>query len=150
MASTKKTAAKKPRATKADGAKATRLASLGVRIDQLGRMREKRKALEDAAGKVKSEETALGLVLMKELGKLQAEGASGRTFQVSRGHSDIVIVEDWAKFYGWIFKHKIEDALQHRPVVKSLQEHQTTRGESVPGIKFDAVAKLNLSRRKRA
>ena len=58
---------------------------------------------------------------------------------------DVVEVEDWDAFYGWVARKKAYDALQRRPAVRALLDRREgQRGGKIPGVKFGKVRRLTF------
>jgi hypothetical protein len=108
-------------------------AALGECADQLYRLREKRALLEKHVDAIKVEEGVLREHLINTLPLSKAEGIVGKAARAVIIQKVIPQVQDWAKFYKYILKHKAFELLQRRPSDVAIKERWDSTLQ-VPGV----------------
>lgn len=120
--------------------------SLGVLVDQMWDLREKKRALEasikDLEGQIGDKES----LIMEQMHEQGLDKMSGTMASVSISTNTIAQVEDWDAFWAFIHKKKYGHLLQRRvsdPAYRELLE----QGITVPGVSPFNKQRLNLRAR---
>ena len=119
------------------------MSSIGVKIDALFALREKKRAHEKAISEL---ERSYGVLEQELIQQLAAEGISsskGKKASVSVTESIRPTVEDWDAFYAYIRKTKYFHLLERRPSVTGCRELFDTKGR-IPGVVPFTKVTLNL------
>jgi hypothetical protein len=145
MAAAKKKAAKKRAAPKAKTRKKT-APTLGTLSDEIFILREERMGLEQKVKELKAEESDLKSDIIQALAKEGLTKASGELATVSNNPSTVPIADDWEAVKKWCIKNKDTSILQKRLAGKHIVD-LSEEGINVPGIHFETVAKLSITKR---
>ena len=119
---------------------------LGTLIDELNKIREKKRALEE---QVKVQEAAYKELEEILLGRLAAEGmdkATGKTATISVSTSTSFSINpvDDAKFFAWMARTKNFQIMQRRISDPAAREILELKKGAIPGLDSFPKTRLNL------
>ena len=121
--------------------------SIGAQADLYAEVREKRLAMEKAAGQVKEREVQLYKLILNTLNESPDTGASGQHHRVQRVMKDVRNVEDWSLVHKFIQETGNFEMLQKRLSDGAVKEWAETHdGALPPGIKADQIPTLSFSK----
>lgn len=115
---------------------------LGLNIDALYAMREKRLEVEKQVKQLKEEEYAMRNAILLALGESGLAKASGQLATASIRTSEIPVVSDWEEVYNFISEHDRFDLLQKRLSTIAWRDLKES-GTLVPGT--EAVEDTDIS-----
>lgn len=98
------------------------MSAVGTTINQLLRLRAKRKKLQRQADEVKAEETRVTEQLMEALLKQKQTKAGSAKATFSLNQRTVCTVEDWKAFHDWIVDNDKPHLLQKRVALEAFRE----------------------------
>jgi hypothetical protein len=116
---------------------------IGAKIDQLHKLREKKRALEEQVNAVSHEMALIEAALMEQMDSEGVSKSTGHLATVSISDSIKPNIEDWDAFYAYIHRNKYYHLLERRPSVTGCRELLETKGK-IPGVVPFTQRKLNL------
>lgn len=109
------------------------MSKIGTKIDQLHKLREQKRELEE---KIKDLTTAMDKIENELMAQMDSEGvtkSTGSLATVSITTSVKPQVEDWDAFYKYINRTKYNHLLERRPSVTGCRELFESKGK-IPGV----------------
>src|SRR5574343_689738 len=119
------------------------MTKIGAKIDQLHRLREKKRALEEQVNAVSAEMALLENALMEQMDSEGVTKSTGALATVGISETVKPNIEDWDAFYAYIHRHKYYHLLERRPSVTGCRELLETKGK-IPGVVPFTQRKLNI------
>lgn len=119
------------------------MTKIGAKIDQLHRLREKKRALEEQVNAVSAEMALLENALMEQMDSEGVTKSTGALATVGISETIKPNIEDWDAFYAYIHRHKYYHLLERRPSVTGCRELLETKGK-IPGVVPFTQRKLNM------
>lgn len=119
--------------------------TLGDKIDFLVTTKDRRKAFEDEAAKVKELEVEIEAAIIAQMESLGIDKTSVNGFSVARTASVVPQAEDWDVFYKYVKKTGYFHLLQRRLSAEACRELFGMKG-AIPGVV--PFTKVGLSLRK--
>ena len=113
--------------------------------DEYGSLREQRLAQEKIAAALKERESFLATYLIDNLPKSDATGTAGKSWSVRIVNKVQATVEDWDKYYAFVFKSKRQDLLQRRINETAIKE-MWEKKKVVPGIGKIEIPTVSLTK----
>lgn len=135
----KKTGAAKPQAY---SIKRPKKGSLGWRVNQIHRKREKIRKLESALKEIKSDYERDRADLLREMSAQGIDQAAGTNATAYRKETTIYTVKDFLEFFNYVRRNNAPELLQNRVSQTAVRERiEGTRGKKLlPGLDtFDKV-----------
>lgn len=117
---------------------------LGTLIDELNKIREAKRALEE---KVKEQEDAYKELEERLMARLEAEGtdkATGKTATASVSTSVSFSIKDDTKFFAWMSRTKNYHLMQRRISDPAAREVMEMKRSEIPGLEAFSKKRLNL------
>lgn len=117
---------------------------LGALIDELNKIRETKRALEE---KVKEQEDAYKELEERLMARLEAEGtdkATGKTATASVSTSVSFSIKDDTKFFAWMSRTKNYHLMQRRISDPAAREVMEMKRSEIPGLEAFSKKRLNL------
>ena len=112
-------------------------------VDLLYQTRGARYKLNHAAAALEAKEQALRAQLIATLPKFGASGVAGRVARAQLETKQIVVVDNWLKFYAGVARTKAWDLLQRRVNVEAVQARWAVK-KLVAGARPDQVTVVSL------
>jgi len=119
-------------------------ASTGTLSDQLFKLREQKRAHEEAASQLSKQMSLIEGELLKTMTLDGITKATGKYATVSIKEQDTYKVDDWDQFYEYIRKHKAWHLLERRPSVTGCREMFELKGK-LPGVVPGSFKKINMT-----
>lgn len=123
--------------------KEKRLPALGSMIDQLSKIRERKRGQEEVVKAIEAEYEALEAEILTRMETEGAEKISAKTATASISKTVVPQVENWDLFYAFIHKRKYYHLLERRPATAAFRELLELKG-AVPGVVPFTKTTLNL------
>jgi len=117
--------------------------TIGVRIDQLHNIRERKRELEEQVKQLSEQMNELEGQLIDQMDKEGVVRSTGNTATVSISVSVRPSIDDWDAFYAYIHRNKYYHLLERRPSVTGCRELFETKGK-IPGAVPFTQRKLNI------
>lgn len=117
---------------------------LGALIDELNKIREAKRVLEE---KVKEQEDAYKELEERLMARLEAEGtdkATGKTATASVSTSVSFSIKDDTKFFAWMSRTKNYHLMQRRISDPAAREVMEMKRSEIPGLEAFSKKRLNL------
>lgn len=117
---------------------------LGSLIDELNKIREAKRVLEE---KVKEQEDAYKELEERLMARLEAEGtdkATGKTATASVSTSVSFSIKDDTKFFAWMSRTKNYHLMQRRISDPAAREVMEMKRSEIPGLEAFSKKRLNL------
>lgn len=117
---------------------------LGTLIDELNKIREAKRVLEE---KVKEQEDAYKELEERLMARLEAEGtdkATGKTATASVSTSVSFSIKDDTKFFAWMSRTKNYHLMQRRISDPAAREVMEMKRSEIPGLEAFSKKRLNL------
>ena len=119
-------------------------------LEEYFMVRRERLALAKQVQELEAMESERKQKVVHQMGKLEKVTCRMGTF--SKRVAQVVVVDDWTRFYEWIRRTKNFECLEKRPhqrqVQDLLEEHPRLRKAGIPGTHFDQVIKTTATERK--
>lgn len=109
------------------------MSTIGVKIDTLQKLREKKRKLEASVKEVADSMSVLEKELMEQMDTEGVMKSTGKLASVSISESVKPSIEDWDLFYGYIHRNKYYHLLERRPSVTGCRELFEKKGK-IPGV----------------
>ena len=109
------------------------MSTIGVKIDTLQKLREKKRKLEASVKEVADSMSVLEKELMEQMDTEGVMKSTGKLASVSISESEKPSIEDWDLFYGYIHRNKYYHLLERRPSVTGCRELFEKKGK-IPGV----------------
>ena len=109
------------------------MSTIGVKIDTLQKLREKKRKLEASVKEVADMMGNLEKELMEQMDTEGVMKSTGKLASVSISESVKPSIEDWDLFYGYIHRNKYYHLLERRPSVTGCRELFEKKGK-IPGV----------------
>ena len=109
------------------------MATTGTMIDALFKLREQKRAHEEAIKQLGEKMSAIETDMLKQLDAEGITKATGKAATVSVSEQIRPNVTDWDLYYAFIHKNKYYHLLERRPSVSGCQELFETKGV-IPGV----------------
>lgn len=109
------------------------MSTIGVKIDSLQKLREKKRKLEAGVKEVAEAMATLEKELMEQMDAEGVMKSTGKLASVSISESVKPSIEDWDLFYGYIHRNKYYHLLERRPSVTGCRELFEKKGK-IPGV----------------
>ena len=109
------------------------MSTIGVKIDTLQKLREKKRKLEASVKEVADFMSTLEKELMEQMDTEGVMKSTGKLASVSISESVKPSIEDWDLFYGYIHRNKYYHLLERRPSVTGCRELFEKKGK-IPGV----------------
>lgn len=109
------------------------MSTIGVKIDTLQKLREKKRKLEASVKEVADSMSTLEKELMEQMDTEGVMKSTGKLASVSISESVKPSIEDWDLFYGYIHRNKYYHLLERRPSVTGCRELFEKKGK-IPGV----------------
>lgn len=106
---------------------------IGVNIDALWELREKKRALEQQIKDIQSEMDDLQFDIIEAMDREGTTTGAAKKASASISESIVPSVEDWDAFHAFIHRHKSYHLLERRPSVTGCRELFETKGK-IPGV----------------
>lgn len=119
------------------------MASIGSKIDALHDLREEKRKYEQKISEITETMNLAEADLLKQMQKENVDKATGKKATVSVSESIKPNVEDWDRFYAYIFKNKYTHLLERRPSVTGCRELFESK-RVIPGVVPVTITKLNM------
>lgn len=119
------------------------IAANGVAVDQLIKLREKKRDLEASVKSLEGQIEDMQSQLLEQMEASGTDKLSGKLGTASISTSVVANVEDWDALYPYIAKNKLWHLLQRRvsdPAYRELLD----AGKKVPGVQPFNKKRLNL------
>lgn len=124
--------------------------SIGSLIDEIYQMREEIRIEQKAVDNKKIVMEEKKLELIKALRSQNVEGSKGKTATATITTERVPVVEDWERFYNWMYKNKAAHLMFRRLTSTAYREMlESRKGRLIPGVKnFDKETVSLLKRTK--
>ena len=119
------------------------MSTIGVKIDSLQKLREKKRKLEASVKEVAEQMSGLEKELMEQMDTEGVMKSTGKLASVAISESVKPSIEDWDLFYGYIHRNKYYHLLERRPSVTGCRELFEKRGK-IPGVVPFTQRTINL------
>jgi len=117
--------------------------NVGSAIDDLWKLREEKRQVEEKVKEIEAKIEALQEVLLEELGKQGLDKATGKNASVSVGNTVVANVQDWDALWAYITKTKNFQLVQKR-VADAAYRELLGMGRTIPGVSPFTKRRLNL------
>ena len=118
---------------------------IGAKITALTKLKTKKTKLEAQLKEIKAEIAELDAGIIIDLDASELVKSASGSATVSIRESTKPKVEDWDKFYAYIYRNKYGHLLDRRPSVLGCRELFETKGK-IPGVSPIVVRTLAYSR----
>ena len=108
--------------------------TLGVVVDQLWQTRESLRALSQQEKDLKARYDELKSQIISMLNELGTDQARTNKATVTVTEQEVMGVDDWDAFYGYVHDNQAYHLLQRRPASRAIIEESEAEGP-VPGTK---------------
>lgn len=119
---------------------------LGTLVDQMGRLRDQKRAAEAKAKEISQKLNAKEQELHQAMKDEGVNEAAGNLFKVKRNKKTHASVVDWNKLYAYISRTKSWDLLQRRVSDKAFVDRYEA-GKKVAGVEPFTKYSLSLTNR---
>lgn len=129
----------------ADAPTKTKTLAIGVQIDALFDLREKKRALEEQIKDLNVLIEQKEGVLYETMDLEETTKGAGRKASISLGTSLVPQITDWDEYWKYIRRNNAFELLERRPAVAAWREHASRRKDGmVPGTVPFEKRKLTL------